>query len=156
MSIIEIIMEQHREFRSLMDQVRDSAADDLEERKRLFHLTRSRLNSHGRAEERVLFPRMERDARTRPAALEAWEWHTASSNLMKGIEHLSPADELWMPKWLVIRGVILTHLDAEEARALAPLREVFEQDELERMGRDFLAAEEWIRAGKKEDWAPDP
>lgn len=155
MNIVEIIMEQHREFRILMDQVRDSAALDLEERKMLFHLTRSKLNSHGRAEERVLFPTMEQDARTRPAALEAWEWHAASNQLMRSLTHLSLADELWMPKWLVIRGVILTHLDAEEARALAPLREVFEQDELEQMGRDFLAADEAARAEKKEDWAPN-
>lgn len=139
MNIVEIIMEQHCEFRSLMEQVCDSTAADLEERKRLLHLTRSGLNSHWRAEERVLFPMMERDARTRQAALEAWEWHAASNYLIKPLTHLSPADELWMPKWLVVGEVLLTHLDAEEARALAPLEEVFEQDELEQMGRDFLA-----------------
>jgi hypothetical protein len=151
MNIIDIIKSQHREFRALMDQVRDTQSDDLEERKRLFELTRSKLHAHGRAEEHVLFPRMEEDARTRQAALEAWEWHRASNRLMKGILQLSPADELWLPKWLVIRGTILAHLDAEEARALELLGEVFGAEELEGMGRDFLAIEESIRSKKGED-----
>ena len=151
MNIVGIIKTQHREFRTLMDQVRDTTADDLEERRRLFYLTRSRLNAHGRAEEHVLFPRMERDSLTRPAALEAWEWHKASNNLMRGILQLSPADELWMPKWLVIRGTILMHLDAEEARALEPLKEVFGPEELKQMGREFLAVKDAVLSGSRED-----
>jgi hypothetical protein len=148
MNIVDIIKEQHKEFRMLMDQVRDTTPEDPEERRRLFQLTRSKLNAHGRAEERVLFPRMEQDERTRQAALESWEWHAASSNLMRSLIQLSPVDELWMPKWLVIRGTILTHLDAEETRALGPLKDVFDQEELERMGRDFLVEEKAVKSAR--------
>jgi len=150
MNIIDIIKAQHREYRALMDQVRDAPADDLEERKRLLDLTRSKLHAHGRAEEHVVFPRMEEDARTRPAALEAWEWHRASNALMRGLLQLAPADELWMPKWLVIRGTIMAHLDAEEARALVSLAEAFGPEELEELGRKFLAVEEDILSRKVE------
>ena len=148
MNIIDIIKEQHKEFRALMDQVRETTADDSEERMRRFRLTRSKLNSHGRAEEAVLFPRMEQDERTRLAALEALEWHAASSNAMKGIAETAPENELWLPKWLVVRGIIMTHLDAEEARALERVRETFTPDEMEQLGRDFLAAEEAVTKRK--------
>jgi hemerythrin superfamily protein len=148
-NIIDIIKEQHREFRELMDNVRDTTVDDPGERLRMFKLTRSKLNSHGRAEERVLFPRMEQDKRTRPAALEALEWHAASSNVMKGVAGTPLESELWLPKWLVARGIIMTHLDAEEARALERIREAFSPDELERLGKEFLLAEEEIIEERK-------
>ena len=51
-----------------------------------------------------------------------------------------------MPKWLVFSGIILAHLDAEEERALERLDKTFDEEELERLGRDFLAAEEEIMA----------
>lgn len=146
MNIADIIIEQHREFEELMDQVAGTTADDPEERMWLFHHTRSRLRSHGRAEERVMFPRMEEDERTRPAALEAREWHSASTAVMKELMRTDPGDELWLPKWGVVRGIILAHIDAEEQRALARLREVFPEQELERMGRDFRRAEEAVLA----------
>jgi len=141
MNIIDLIKEQHREFEELMEQVARTSAD-LPERERLFKHIHSRLYSHGRAEERVLFPRMEEDERTRAAALEAREWHHASSSVMKEIVRLEPTDERWLPKWLVVWGIIHAHLDAEERRALERAREAFSPEELDSLGRAFVEAEE--------------
>jgi len=146
MNIVVVIKQQHEEFRHLIDQVTEAASKDTPEQMRLFREVRSKLNAHGRAEERVLFPRMEEDERTRQAALEAEEWHAASRNVMSKLAELAPEDELWMPKWLVFSGIILAHLDAEEERALGRLDKTFDEEELERLGRDFLAAEEGIMA----------
>ena len=56
-----------------------------------------------------------------------------------------------MPKWLVFSGIILAHLDAEEERALGRLDKTFDEEELGRLGRDFLAAEEGIMAKARSD-----
>ncbi|HPT74559.1 MAG TPA: hemerythrin domain-containing protein, partial [Methanomassiliicoccaceae archaeon] len=82
MNIVVVIKQQHEEFRHLIDQVTEAASKDTPEQMRLFREVRSKLNAHGRAEERVSFPRMEEDERTRQAALEAEEWHAASRNVM--------------------------------------------------------------------------
>jgi hypothetical protein len=85
---------------------------------------------------------MEEDRRTRLAALEAQEWHHASTGVMKEIRGIDPGDEIWLPKWLVVRGVILAHLEVEESQALDLLQRYFERDELERLGSEFSAVEE--------------
>lgn len=144
MNIVDLIKEQHREFEGLMDQVARTSDDDPEGRLRSFVYTRSRLHAHGRAEERILFPRMKEDPPTRSAALEALEWHHASSDLVKEFKQVSPQSELWLPKWLVIRGIILAHIEVEEEQALELIQLNFERQELEQLGRDFQEAEENI------------
>ena len=141
MDIVDIIKKQHQDIRALIQQTCGKEEYDTEERKQIIQLILTKLRVHAMIEEMILFPRMEERATARSAALEAWEYHTVATNIAKGLVQLSPADELWIPRWRVVKGVILIHIDAEENRVLSSLQKAFTQEEREDMGRKFIRAE---------------
>ena len=146
------ITKEHREFKETMNELIEKHADNPDARRRTFTQWRKRLRGHGKAEEEVLFPTMMQNEQTRPAALEALEWHRTMRFILGEIMETEPGDELWLPRMRVARGVTLNHLGMEEKVALDLVRRVFEPELLGILGKDFKLVEE--EQLKKEGVAP--
>jgi len=144
MDIAEWIRDEHKQFRALLGDVVRTTNTELDQRVHLFEKARRGLHAHATAEEEVLFIAMQENSQTRPAALEALEWHRSARRVMKELVDLDPKHELWLPKMKVVQGVILVHFEIEESDALRSIQKAFEPKRLDQLYTDFRSIEKSV------------
>ena len=131
-----------------MENVVRTPTSNPQTRLQLFTQTLKRLDAHGTAEEQTLFLAMQDEPLARAAALEALEWHRSARRILRELTVLSPWDELWLPKMLVVRGIIAAHIRTEEETTLRVFEQVFDPSRIEHLDSSFHSVEDDIQ--KKE------
>lgn len=143
-NLVEWIKEEHKIFEDLMENVTKTQASEPQARLHLFNQAIRRLDAYGTAEEETLFPAMQQNSLTKAAALKALEWHRSARHILTELIELNPSDQLWLPKMLVARGIIVAHIKVEEETALTALQQAFEPAEIDQINRDFRSLEDSI------------
>jgi hypothetical protein len=130
------IRTEHWEFIRIMEQLIGSS----EERRDVFSGTLRRMDAHGSAEERHLFPFIMGRGETRELGLELREWHRVIRVETKMIKDLDPEDELFEPRMRMARNILRIHFDLEEREALPLLKDLDDQ-EVESIRAGFMQDE---------------
>jgi hypothetical protein len=92
--ILETLQTDHRQVKELLETI--LSTDDAKKRGDLFKQFRTELTSHSRAEEKVLYRRMEKSEEGKDDALEGAVEHEAVDRLM---EDLSRSRSVGSDKW---------------------------------------------------------
>ena len=135
--VVEVILEDHRLFESLLRELRNEQNDRDALRRQISEL----LVAHGEAEESEVYPQLERkDAIDEEEAEHGKEEHD------EGYEALLPlleADDLYGEEFSEhlheFSETLLHHLDEEEREILNPAREDVTDDDRARLGAAWLA-----------------
>jgi hemerythrin superfamily protein len=134
---LELLMEQHEEVETLIDEIED--ADDPDEKLRLFEQLADKLAAHATIEEKLFYPAM-MDESTRELLVESTEEHLSVKRLLADMMELDAEDEHFDAKLTVLRDQIVHHAHEEEEGELFPLvRKLCDQDELAALGNEMLA-----------------
>lgn len=136
--VVDLILEDHRLFESLMRDLRDSSSDRAAAREAFASV----LVAHGEAEEELVYPRLRRkeaiDAHeAEHGAEEHAEINQALLTLMecKGTDTQKFADAVE-----AMNEVLQHHLTEEELTILNPAREEVGEQDRKNLGSDFLKA----------------
>ena len=86
-------------------------------------------------------PRAE-NTEEREEVLEAYEEHGVVKVMIGEIEDLDPKDETYKPKLTVLKELVMHHVKEEEGPLFKMAREIFEPEELDRIGERIVAAKE--------------
>lgn len=139
--VIEMILADHREMERLLREVRDTSADRRAALEQLSHL----LVAHAEAEERHVYPVLERkadDEEVEEEVAHGEEEHAEINELL--LDALEKADDLDSEDFdealEELGEMVHHHLSEEERNVLNPARDLVDMDQREELGETFLAS----------------
>lgn len=137
MSLEQMIEEDHNLLRSGMDAVADTSIEDVDERLEMFAEIASRLFAHEKAEQETIHAQMKMYDETKPLALLAEEQERVARVLAVELKDVKLDDELWLPKFLALQGLLLQHMSFEEDSIMPLAKKMLDQGTINRLGIDF-------------------
>jgi hemerythrin superfamily protein len=137
MDIGEMIIKDHNDFRSMLNELRHSSTEEVELRKRVLSELMHRLAAHHVGEETTLFPAMEEIPQEREFALELIEEHRSMEILYTDLERTPFDQEVWVPRIRPILEIHETHMAREESSLIPRLPSMFSAEKLDEMGIYF-------------------
>ena len=135
--VVELILEDHRLFESLLRELRN----DQNDRDALRHQMAELLVAHGEAEESEVYPQLERkDAIDEEEAEHGKKEHDEGyETLLPLLEASELYDEEFSENLHEFSETLLHHLDEEERDILNPARDDISQEDRDRLGAAWLA-----------------
>ncbi len=132
-----MIEEDHDLLRNGMEAVADTSIEDVDERLEMFAEIESRLFAHEKAEQETIHAQMKLYDETKPLALLAEEQERIAKVLTIELQNVKLDDELWLPKFLALQGLILQHMSFEEDSIMPLAKQMLDQATINRLGIDF-------------------
>ncbi len=132
-----MIIEDHREFRREILELRHSSNSDAGFREEVLADLLRRLAAHHVAEEKTLFPAMEELSAEKEFAMELIEEHRAMEILYSDLVMTGYGKEIWLPRLRPILEVHETHMAREESNLIPRLNKMFGKKRLEELGDGF-------------------
>ena len=137
-SLLGLLKSDHAKVKALLGQILDS--EDGKERIRLFREFARELTAHSRAEEKVLYRRMQKSEDGKDEALEGFVEHQVADGLTADLKRArSPAADAWTARCTVLKELLEHHIEEEEGEFFRTARRMFDRATLMKMGGEFLA-----------------
>lgn len=152
-TVIDIIIEDHREFEDLFRQI--ESTEDTEDLRRLTDTVIAELVRHAIAEEQYLYPAMREHLPDGDSIVDhEIEEHSEAEETMKEIEGMDATDPAFRDKVNTLMEEIRHHLKDEEEDAPPQLAEVCPHEALVELGRKVEQAKK-IAPTRPHPSAPD-
>jgi hemerythrin-like domain-containing protein len=136
--ILQDLHNDHNEVAALMERISDSENDA--DRGALFKEMSTKLLAHAKAEQEVLYSRMENspNEESRRFALEGTSEHGLIEQQVQKLSGMSdPVSDSWIAELKVLEDLIDHHVDEEEDTGFGCARDDFKTEELEAMRDEF-------------------
>lgn len=138
MSILEALKEDHKKLKSLIEQV--LATQESRERGELIKQIRIELVAHSRAEEKILYRRMERSEEGKDEALEGDVEHEIAEQQVDTLTRSrSKGSDSWKARCSVFQELLGHHIEEEEGEFFDTARKLFDSSMLDKMEKEFQA-----------------
>ncbi len=118
----ELLIKDHREIASLLDEMVAVPTDSIARRSRLFLALKRRLAKHAMAEEDVVYPIVRNDSASGNERKHLYDEHAEMKILLHEIENQVKNGENWSDSVRPLRELILRHLEEEERNIFPELR----------------------------------
>ncbi len=142
--LFETLRHDHQEVRSIFKQLLDT--EDNAQREELLHQLHQEMLPHMRAEERTLYSSVREHCRDcQEDALESMEEHHAARLVLHELEELSPNDERFRAKTMVLREMVEHHLREEEHEIFDDVRKSFSDQEAGEILKRFQEEKERVK-----------
>lgn len=136
MNAIELLKEDHNKVDRLFQKVKGSP-DDTEKHKELFEQIKAELEVHTHIEETIFYPKLKEKEELKDITLEGIEEHHQAKIFLRELSNLSDDSEKFEPKLKVLMEDITHHVQEEEGEMFPKVREIFDETELEELGRQL-------------------
>lgn len=146
MDIVDLIKDDHEQVSELFDKIIATTEQDAAERETLFTELRGLLESHTKAEERIVYERLESEDVDALADLipESYDEHTTVVDILQALSEMEPNNREWMDKFSALVDNVQDHVEKEEKILLPILMKVCDDGEREEMADDMKSLEEDI------------
>jgi hemerythrin superfamily protein len=131
---IELLTDDHRKVKRLLDELDSTTERALKTREELFTRIKRELTVHEVIEEEIFYPALKEHPRAKDIVLEAYEEHHVVDTLMGELSGLPYDDETWGAKFTVMKENIEHHVEEEEGDMFKKARQVFDSAELDQLG----------------------
>jgi polyhydroxyalkanoate synthesis regulator phasin len=121
--------------KKLLDEGESTTERGEKTRTELFETIKSELSIHERIEEEIFYPALKSHPKARDIVLEGYEEHHVVDEIMGELEATDVTDETWGAKFKVMKENIEHHIEEEEGDMFKQARQVFDDDELDELGR---------------------
>ncbi|MBV8119908.1 MAG: hemerythrin domain-containing protein [Alphaproteobacteria bacterium] len=136
--ILQDLHDDHSEVDELLEEIMDS--DNGGERSRLFAQMKDKLLPHLKAEQEVLYRRLEtgKSGESRKFGMEGTSEHALVEQQVEKLVDLgNPMSEEWTAEFKVLQDLIEDHVIEEESTGFSCARDEFDTEQLEAMSREF-------------------
>jgi hemerythrin-like domain-containing protein len=135
MDAIELLKQDHREARNLIEQLESGSQDETASpNMELFNKLKSALMLHTEIEEQIFYPPLENYDETRDLVKEAYKEHEQVDELLA--EMSNPGDD-WNDQLSELKESIEHHVGEEENEMFPTVEKLFGQERLQEMGRQM-------------------
>jgi Hemerythrin HHE cation binding domain len=142
MDALRLLKADHDKVKKLLDELDRTTERGVKTRSELFATIKGELTVHETIEEEIFYPALLEKAKTHDITLEGYEEHHVVDLLMGELEELDVADESWGAKAKVMKENIEHHIEEEEGDMFVKTRQVFDDDDLDELGRRMQARKE--------------
>ena len=136
---IELLKEDHKKVKKLLEQGDDTTENAVKTRERLFSEIKSEMEVHEAIEEEIFYPALKEHPKAKEIVLEGYEEHHVVDQIMGELESTPVDDERWGAKFSVMKENIEHHIEEEEDDMFKKARDVFSDDELTLLGERMEA-----------------
>ena len=137
----------HRKVSGLFEEI--LATGGQARRTELFGELRDELAAHAKAEEKIVYNRLEksRDEKVRGFAFEGRVEHNLVYTLLDELQRMrNKSSEQWTAKLTVLQEMIEHHVKEEESEGFSSIRSECDKEELDRMADQFEREKEKLLA----------
>ena len=135
MDAIALLKADHDKVKKLLTDGEETTERAEKTRAELFDTLKSEMLIHERIEEEIFYPALKSHPKARDIVLEGYEEHHVVDEIMGELEATDVTDEAWGAKFKVMKENIEHHIEEEEGDMFKQARDVFDDDELEDLGR---------------------
>jgi len=135
MDALSLLKEDHRKVKKLLAELERTTERGVKTRTELFATIKGELSVHETIEEEIFYPELKAHPNAKDIVLEGFEEHHVVDVLMSELEAMDVDDENWGAKAIVMKENIEHHIEEEEGDMFKAARQVFDRDELEKLGR---------------------
>lgn len=139
-SVLDLLAQDHRALEQQLKELALTPSADAAERAERFARLQALLQAHARAEEEVVYRRLQKAAPDDILTLEAFEEHHVADVLLQELASSSPGGPGWTAKLRVLEELVQHHIKEEEVDLFALVRNHFDGEALTRMGIEFRVA----------------
>jgi hemerythrin superfamily protein len=138
MNALEILKQDHQKVKQLFQEARH--VTDQNKRKDLFDKIDTELEIHAHIEETVFYPALEEHEELKDMVAEALEEHQDAKTLLEELEELGPENHDFGSKLQELMESVEHHVQEEEGEMFPKVREVFDEGQLEQIGKELESA----------------
>ena len=138
MNALDILKQDHQKVKGLFQEMRKDS--DRGRQKELFDKIDTELEIHTHIEETVFYPAVDEHEEFKDMIAEALEEHQEAKSLLDELEELGADDHDFGSKLQQLMEAVEHHVEEEEGEMFPKIQEVFDEDELEELGRDLEMA----------------
>ena len=138
MNVLHILEQDHQRVRELFQQARN--ANDAGTRKVLFNKIDTELEIHAHIEETVFYPAIEEYEEFDDLVTDAVVEHQKVKILLGELEDLAAETHDFGSKLEKLMDAVEHHVQEEEGDMFPKIRELFDEDELEQLGKELESA----------------
>ncbi|MFN2511668.1 MAG: hemerythrin domain-containing protein [Pyrinomonadaceae bacterium] len=131
MDAFELLKADHEKVAKLFDQLESAPGETKLD---IFNQIKSELDLHAHIEETILYPVLERPAKTHELTLEAYEEHKVVKTLLAELSGAGSANEEWQAKAKVLRENVEHHVEEEENELFKKADGALSDAEIEALG----------------------
>lgn len=146
MNALELLKEDHRKVKKLLDQVESTTERAEKTRTELFDKIKSELEIHEAIEEEIFYPALKEHPKAKELVLEAYEEHNVVEKLLGELESVSVEEERWAAVAKVMKENIEHHIEEEEGELFPKAKQALEEDELRELGERMEARKKQLQA----------
>jgi hemerythrin superfamily protein len=138
MTILTALKADHDKVKKLLTTILKT--EDATTRSAMFHQFKTELTPHSRAEEKVLYARLEKTKEGKKEALEGTVEHEVVDRLVEDLsETRNVESDKWTARCQVLQELLEHHIEEEEGDFFKTARKLFDERALEKMGEEFAA-----------------
>ncbi len=145
--IVDIILEDHKPLKKLIQILKNSDERSLDERLKAFDEFAEVLTSHTAAEEHILYGHMKESEDLRKDAFEGDVEHALAAQIVSDCKSSKDDDDMWAAKAKVLAELVEHHLQEEEEQLFPDLKKFTTTEVRARLGHDYLELKARIEAG---------
>jgi hemerythrin superfamily protein len=138
MNALQVLEQDHQKVKGLFQQAKN--ATDQGKLKELFDKIDTELEIHTHIEETVFYPAIEEHEEFKDMVAEALEEHQEAKTMLDELEELGSDSHDFGSKLQGLMEAVEHHVQEEEGQMFPKIREVFDEDELEQLGRELESA----------------
>ena len=146
MNALTLLKKDHAKVKALLSELESTTERGVQTRQRLFAEIKAELTVHETIEEEIFYPELKAHPKAKDIVLEAYEEHNVVDTLMGELSSLSVEDETWGAKAKVMQENIEHHIEEEEGEMFDKAEQVFDEAELEDLGRRMAERKESVTA----------
>ena len=139
MDALSLLKGDHDKVKKILQELESTTERGVKTREELFNKVKQELQIHEAIEEEIFYPALKDHPKTKEIALEAYEEHHVVDMVMAEIEGIGVDDETWGAKFTVMKENIEHHIEEEEGEMFNQAKQVFEKDELAKLGESMAA-----------------
>jgi hemerythrin superfamily protein len=153
MDATTLLRNDHQAVDRLFQQLADTGASRVDDRRLIFRLIKSEIQAHSRVEEEVFYPAVMRlrSSQARETVRAALEEHQALDGQIAEIDQLEPDDSEFLPRIAALKQSVDRHVLGEEGALFAEARIHLTDERLEALGREMEARKREYSAGGLDD-----
>jgi len=142
MNALTLLKDDHDRIKKLLSQIKETTERAEKTRGELFSEIKQGLTVHEVIEEEIFYPALKEHPKAKDIVLEGYEEHHVVDEIMGELEGLDPTDESFGPKAKVMAENVEHHIEEEEGEMFDQARRVFDDSELEELGRRMAERKE--------------
>jgi len=151
MNALDLLKDDHEKVKSIFQHISSLSQSAERSRRSQFEKLQQELKIHTSIEEQIFYPALETHNETKDIIKESYKEHKQVDSLCQEIARLNPTDNKWIGKIGELQNMVERHVRQEEGELFKRVRQIFDKQVLEDMGRRMEAAKkgEAAKIGKR-------